>query len=91
MGWHYVAGWVGWLVMTMVMLAFWVLVVLAVVGLFRGVGTSRAPANPPTRPAPVDILAERFARGDIDAEEHLMRARVLREASPGENHLPLTP
>lgn len=90
MGWHDNTDWVGWLVMAMVMLAFWGLVVLGVAVVFRDVGKSREPPHPPA-PDALDVLAERFARGDIDAEEYLMRARVLRETTPGDHHPPATP
>ena len=42
MGWyHDGTGWGGWLVMALAMVAFWALVVLAVVALFRGVTQGR--------------------------------------------------
>ena len=53
-----------------------VLVVLAV----RWLGGSHGPSQPlsPTK-TPLDILKERFARGEIDKEEFEERRRVLGE------------
>jgi putative membrane protein len=63
--------------MTLVMVAFWALVIFGIVALFRG----------PVRPSPrrvggaggdaQRILDERFARGEIDAEEYRSRKSVL--------------
>ena len=41
-------------------------------------GTGHAPAAPPAR-TPLDILKERFARGEIDKAEYEERRRVLGE------------
>jgi putative membrane protein len=90
MGWyHDGGGGAGWLVMTLAMLAFWVLVVGAVVLLFRDTGRSRTP----TRAAPSDpwrILDERFALGQIGPEEYRERRAVLAE-SQHDGHRPTTP
>lgn len=77
MGWyHDGAGWGGWLVMTIAMIAFWALVVVAVVVLFRGSKSSGQEASP--RQDPMDILDQRFARGEIDEDEYHARSAVLR-------------
>jgi putative membrane protein len=67
--------WGGWLVMMLAMVAFWTLVVLAVVALFR---ESRSPRDAVPGRSAFDLLAERFARGEIDAEEYHRREDVLR-------------
>jgi putative membrane protein len=41
-------------------------------------GTGHAPAAPPAR-TPLDILKERFARGEIDKAEYEERRRILGE------------
>lgn len=81
MGWYHDGlGWGGWLVMTLAMVAFWALVVLAVVALFRGVGVSEGrPLS--SRRDPMEILDERFARGEIDADEYHSRQAALRQAT----------
>ena len=75
-------GWGGWLLMTLTMVAFWGLLVVAAVAAWRagdrGAGRGgRAPAPPNT---PEQVLAERFARGEIDEEEYRRRREVLGSA-----------
>ena len=82
MGWyHDGVGWGGWLLMTVMMLAFWALVIFAVVAIFRGIGKNDEGERPARHDA-FDILQERFARGEIDAEEYDARAQVLRGKVP---------
>jgi putative membrane protein len=79
MGWyHDGAGWGGWLVMTIAMLAFWALVVVAVVVLFRGSKSSGQESSP--HQDPMDTLNQRFARGEIDEDEYHARSAVLRSS-----------
>lgn len=79
MGWYQDgAGWGGWLVMTVAMIAFWALVIVAVVALFRGATSSRDSAS---RQDPMDILDQRFARGEIDEDEYHARSAVLRASA----------
>ena len=78
MGWYHDGmGWGGGLGMVLGMVAFWGLVVWAVVVLFRSSGSqgSRAADHDP-----LDILDDRFARGEIDEVEYHARAAVLRAA-----------
>jgi putative membrane protein len=76
MGWYNDGmGWGGWLVMLLGMVAFWGLVIWAVVVLFRD---SRADDSRPAHPDPLNTLDERFARGEIDETEYRDRADVLR-------------
>jgi putative membrane protein len=73
-GWHLGGG--GWL---------WSLLVLALVGVVvyfisREVTLRRLthrPAPPPARAEPLDILRERFARGDITLDEFEAAKRAL--------------
>lgn len=76
MMWGYGTGWGGWVLMTLVMVVFWALVIFGIVALFRG----------PARPGPCRadaggdaqrILDERFARGEIDADEYRSRQSLL--------------
>lgn len=77
-------GWGGWLAMGLVMLVFWGSIVALIAVLVRGTGTHREaqPSPPPTPDAPeaaaLRILQERFARGEIDADEYEQRRKVLR-------------
>lgn len=64
MGWyHNGTGWGAWLVMSLAMVAFWGLVIWALVVIFRG---DRDADTMPSgrRRDPVEILDERFARGE---------------------------
>ena len=75
-------GWAGWVLMSIVMVLFWAAVITAIVLAIRYAGSSRnAASGPPSyRPSrPEDVLAERFARGEIDAEEYRQRVTLLRE------------
>lgn len=78
MGWYHDGmGWAGWLVMLLGMVAFWGLVVWAVVVLFCD---TRSGDARPAHHDPLDTLDERFARGEIDETEYRARADVLRAA-----------
>jgi putative membrane protein len=75
-------GW-GMLLMTISSLLFWVLVVAGIVALVRYAGRGGLTGTPTGgRPTPQQLLAERFARGEIDEEEYTQRLRVLAGA-PG--------
>lgn len=82
MGWYGDGawGWGGWLVMTLMMVAFWGLVVWALVAIFRGTSGSDDRITEGRTRDPLEILDERFARGEIDAEEYRARQDVLRTA-----------
>jgi putative membrane protein len=111
-------GWGVWVLGILLTVAFWALVVLAIVWLVRsfsgrGTGTAPggrhwpggqpatpsrystagpsgpAPAAPP--PAPEQILAERYARGEIDEGEYRTRLAVLRSTAEGTPPNPATP
>ena len=78
MWWNNDVGWGGWIVLTLIMVAFWSLVIFGVVAIFRG-DRDTQPANPrPREHNPLQILDERFARGEIDVDEYHARQRVLR-------------
>jgi putative membrane protein len=78
MGWYHDGmGWSGWLGMALGMVAFWGLVVWAVVVLFRSTESQGTRA---TDHDPRGILDDRFARGEIDEVEYHARADVLRAA-----------
>lgn len=80
MGWyHDGTSWGGWLVMAATMVVFWGLVIFAVYMIFRG-GQATPSAERTAHRDPLEILDERFARGEIDAEEYHARQDVLRGA-----------
>jgi len=77
MGWDGM-GWGGWIVMTMTMLAFWSLVVFGVVAIFRGDRAARPGPQQSRGRDPMQILDERFARGEVEVDEYHARQQALR-------------
>jgi putative membrane protein len=75
MGWYDGMGWGGWILMTGAMVVFWALLLFAVLALFR---TQRSGGSTSDRRDPMQILDERFARGEIDEDEYYARSSVLR-------------
>jgi putative membrane protein len=73
--WYGMSG-AGWLTMTLVVLALAGLVAAVAVALVRGPTTDRRPRE--TGGDAERILADRFARGEIDAEEYESRLGTLR-------------
>jgi putative membrane protein len=75
-------GWGGWAVMTIVMVVFFAVAIAAVVAAVRYLGAggqgAKARGGPPAR-TPEDVLADRFARGEIDDEEYRRRLVLLHE------------
>lgn len=64
------------------MLLFWGLIIVAIVLLARGVGTRQGGSQPGLREkTALDILGERYARGEIDQREFAEKRRDL-EAAP---------
>jgi putative membrane protein len=78
-------GW-GMVLMTVSGLLFWGLIIAGIVWLVRSVGQGggqgTAPPPAPT-PTPQQVLADRFARGEIDEEEYKRRLHVLGTTSGG--------
>jgi putative membrane protein len=76
--WNYMyggAGWGHWLVMVL----FWVVLVFAVVVSLRALSPrSRDGSGPPPRSA-LDILKERYARGEIGKDEFEQKKRDLQD------------
>ena len=81
-GWDHMSGW-GWFTVVLGMLLLAALVAAGVVLLAR-VGQRRAGTSPAPSPrAAQDLLAERFARGEIDEDEYRSRLATLTGARPG--------
>jgi putative membrane protein len=70
-------GW-GMVLMTVSTLLFWAMVIAGVFALVRYAGRG-GQAGAPTghRLTPQQLLAERFARSEIDEDEYLRRMQVL--------------
>jgi len=80
------SGW-GYALMTVSMILFWGAVIFGIAALVRYFGRSGQPPAAPSPPqsaespsSPERLLAERFARGEIDEEEYRQRLAVLRGA-----------
>lgn len=84
-GWMWNHGWGvgGWIMMGLVMVVFWgvviTLVVLAVRYFTSDRGGNAGPQQGPRVNRAEELLAERFARGDIDEDEFRRRMTLLRE------------
>ena len=75
-------GWGGWVFMAVMMVLVWSAIVGGVVMLVRYSRERHAPPPPPSPPEGNDrarqVLDERFARGEIDADEYTRRRDLLR-------------
>jgi putative membrane protein len=70
----HMTGW-GWFAMSLSVVVFWGLVITAIVLLVRYLSQARQSSPPPRRPE--QLLAERFARGEIDETEYRDRLAAL--------------
>ena len=75
MGWTDGYGWMGfgWIFMAL----FWVLFILGIVALLRWLGTGGNGSRDVPRKMPLEILQERYARGEIGREEYEQKRRDL--------------
>ncbi len=73
-------GWGGLLLMTIAMVPFWALIITAVVLIVRYL-VSQRPTDTSAGSArtPEEVLAERYARGEIDDDEYQRRLALLRQ------------
>lgn len=75
-GWGYAAMGVGNLV-------FWAAVIIGGIVLFRYLRRTGGPGGPAApRSTPEQVLAERYARGEINDGEYRSRLSTLRDSSP---------
>lgn len=75
MGWADGYGWMGpgWIFMIL----FWALVIAGVVALVRWIGTRNNGGGNRRGKTPLEILQERYARGEIEREEFEQKRRDL--------------
>ena len=81
-GTHMWGGGYGWFFGPIMMIVFIAVTVVVIVLIVRWLGgTGHAPSHlvhgPPPGKTPLDILKERYARGEIDKEEFEERRKVL--------------
>ena len=76
---HDLSAW-GWIAMATGMLLFWGLLILFGVLIVRALNRPAAGPSGAARSSPQEILAERFARGEIEEEEYERRAEALAES-----------
>lgn len=74
-----VSGW-GYALMAVGMLSLWALIIGAVVILVRQAGPGDQREAP--KRLPEDILAERYARGEMEDREYTGRLAALRDRGP---------
>lgn len=72
-GWEGGWGWGGMIGMSL----FWILVVVAIVALVRGIWSGGAASERRPQRTALDILNERYARGEIEREEFEQKKRDL--------------
>ena len=80
MDWHTGAWSAGdWVAMSLMMAAFWGIIAALVVWVVHSLSNKPSPTSSSQRqPAsPDDVLADRFARGDINEDEFTSRRAVL--------------
>ncbi len=85
MGYSGAGSWVGWLVMVLVMIAFWALLIAGLVALIRYLLSSSPATDVTALPGAgnaEDVLAERYARGEIDDGEYDRRLALIRQHKP---------
>ncbi len=75
--WHYGWGWGHMIFGSLLMIVFLAGVILLVVLMVRWLGGPSTGAPGERRKTPLEILQERFARGEIDKDEYEERKRRL--------------
>lgn len=82
MGWYHDGswGWGTWLGMAVMMAVVWGAVIAAIVLVFRP-ADRRGTGSPRSGQQPDQILAERYARGEIDEAEYRSRTDVLQSTT----------
>ena len=70
-----------WLAMSLMMLVFWGALIALVVWLIRSNRTDQRPDAPASTRRADEVLAERFARGEIDEDEFTRRRELLQTPS----------
>lgn len=69
-------GWMGfgWIFMAL----FWVLIIVGIIALLRWLGMNGKWSRDESRKTPLDILQERYARGEIERDEYEQKRRDIK-------------
>lgn len=76
MMWWYGPGYGMWGGGFVFMLFFWILIIILIVSLFRSFGNMRRGGHPMEK-TPLEILQERYAKGEIDKKEYEEKKKDL--------------
>jgi uncharacterized membrane protein len=69
------AGWFGWFLMGVSMIAFWAVVITLAIWTMRSFG--HRPATNAVSPRALHILQERFAQGELTSDEYARQIQVI--------------
>ena len=78
MMWYSDPGWGGWVVMTLLMLLLWGALIFGGIALWRATSRAGREERPASYRSAEQLLAERFARGEIDEDEYARRRESLK-------------
>jgi putative membrane protein len=79
--WHMGDGWGWWMIFgSLMMVGFWIAVIWAVSAVVRGSSAPGRDKASPSDPTALEILARRYASGEISDEEFEMKRRKLLQA-----------
>lgn len=70
-------GWMGMGIGMIGTLLFWLLIIFGIVVLVKWLARSQGPTGVPPAKSALDILKERYARGEIEREEFEQKKRDL--------------
>ncbi|GGZ20669.1 SHOCT domain-containing protein [Streptomyces poonensis] len=79
---HGMTGW-GWFTMSISTVVLWALLITIAILIFRTLNRASGAPRTSVPTPPEQLLAERFARGEIDEEEYQRRLAVLRGNGSG--------
>jgi putative membrane protein len=78
MWWDHMGGYGGWMGFgAITMLLFWIILNLAIVVLWRAVARAQPTATASREKSAIQILEERYARGEIGKEEFVEKRKDL--------------